>query len=212
MRLIIPYRPKLNSTELRYAIRSMCMYFTDLTGITLVGTPPDWYKGDHINVPDVKGRKEFSIYNKLRIAGNGETVLFANDDHFALKPFGADLPNYYMNTCGEYAGKSRVYRDMYMNCPSEWLNFDVHTPMVIDTSKLPEWTIDRPLKSLYGNMNKLQGTYYPDVKISGSPTYEECCDAIRYSDFFSTHDNTHHEGVLQLLQTLYPVASQYERD
>lgn len=101
------------------------------------------------------------------------------------------------------------YRVLYANCPHNWLNFDVHTPMVIDTRDFA-WPVDRPIKTAYANTHNLAGTRYRDVKIRKKPSYQAIMDEIKGSPFFSSDGNVQHEGLLQVLNELYPDASPFE--
>jgi hypothetical protein len=207
MRLIIPYTlDTLNGLELRYAIRSMVKHFKPLSGVVVVGDKPDWYIGEYIAYP-TQGAKEKNIYEKLmQVQG---TVLYSNDDYFALQDFDETLPNYYNGNCQRRPG-DRVYRELYSNCPSEWLNFDVHCPMIIDTTKYPEWVIDRPIKTFYGNWNKLEGSETTDCKIRGDADYGEVMERIKGREFFSTLMNYEREGIIKVFQELCPEKSYCE--
>lgn len=210
---VIPYRlPKHGSDELRFAIRSLVKHFRPLEDIIIVGHPPLWYTGKYIPMTDVPGRKEFSIYRKLMACGISAQVLYTNDDYYALEDFDETLPAYYWGTCGSKRPADRVYRRLYGNCPGEWLNFDIHTPMVIDTSRFTDWPIDRPIKTAYAYAAGLIGVALPDCKIRGNPEVEDIMEMIQDRPFFSTSDNAGRPGVSAVLNALYPEKSPYERD
>lgn len=209
MKAVIPYKLDLRGgLELRYAIRSLVKYFTPLSAIVLVGQRPSWYKGDFIPFDDIPGRKEFSIYSKLmQVQGK---VLYTNDDYYALKPFDENLPNY----CNGFMWQKRrpvdrTYRDLWACCPQHYVFYDIHTPMVIDTTKFT-WAVDMPIKTYYANQNNLQGTYLADCKISGAVSYDYIKNRIAGRPFFSTHDNAQNREMQRVLNELYPEKSQYE--
>lgn len=207
MNLVIPYKQQGEGVELRYAIRSIAKYFKDLTGCIVVGDKPEWYTGEHIPFGDEFGRKEFSIYQKLiQVQG---TVLYSNDDFFALKPFDSSLPFYYSGKVKSYSGTDKRYRDLYRACLPNWLNFDVHAPMIIDTTKF-EWICDRPIKTYYANQNGLPGTEIFDLKITGKYLYSQYRNMIKGRPFFSTKDNEDCPNMLRLWNELYPEKSPYE--
>lgn len=210
MKIFIPYKTtKDDGLECRYVIRSMVKHFKDLSGCVIAGDKPTWYKnGLFLPASNIEDRKEYTIYRKLRLVN--EPVLHLNDDFFALQDFDATLPNYYFGTCGEKNPTDKVYKELYWNCPPHWLNFDVHCPMVIDPYKFTEWFIDRPLKTYYGNLNKLQGVEMADCKIRGTAYYYgEIKMMIQGRKFFSTTDNLKAD-LLKVVQDLYPEPSIYE--
>lgn len=208
MKVVIPYRyDKDHGNELKYAIRSLVKHFKPLSEIVVVGDCPDWYAGAHIYLPDTDKRKEYSIYSKLiQVKG---VVCYSNDDYFALQPFDIDLPNYYRCQCRNVRPADKTYRELYHNCPGEWLDFDVHTPMIIDTTKF-NWDIDRPIKTYYANQNKLKGKYLADCKVRGTKTYEEIKYDIANRPFFSIDGNSKLGGMPRILNELYPDKSKYE--
>jgi hypothetical protein len=208
---------KNNGQELKYAIRSMVKYFTDMTGLVIVGDKPIWYTGDHIYMKDLIGRVDFNMYRKLIEGAKGETVLYTQDDVFALESFDKNIPNYYWQTCGERAilASSGRHRVQYRNCPKEWLNFDIHAPMVIDTSKLT-WQgqfmhSDRPIKTNYGGQNNLPGQLLPDLKFGNNHTYEQIKQIIEGKKFFSTSPFCMNGDMSKVLQELFPIKSIYEK-
>lgn len=221
MRLVIPYRLSGDGTELRYAIRSIQKHFKYLSGVLLIGDKPEWYTGDHIPCADIKGNKEGSMMFKVLQAPD-EAFLYSNDDFFALQDFSFNLPNYYDTTCADMAERHPIasYRERYHNCPGNWLNFDIHTPMFMNRVRFKQayYAMDgqRPIKTNYGNHSgfyseKLPGTYLCDQKISGKYNVAEIEDMIKDRPFFSTHDNCLNDAMLLILQELYPHASPYEK-
>lgn len=208
MTAVIPYRhEKDHGNELKYAIRSLVKYFIPLSKIIVVGDAPDWYNGDYIPFADIPGRKEYSIYSKLMQA-QGE-VLYTNDDYFALSPFDQSLPYYYDEKCGNKRPTDKTYKDLYRSCLPTWLNFDIHCPMIIDTTKF-YWDIDRPIKTYYGNQNNLTGTYLVDCKLRGELPYSEIKNRIKGRPFFSTHENSKIGAMPKVLNELFPEKSKYE--
>lgn len=217
LRLVIPYRLSGDGVELRYAIRSMQKHFTALSGVLLIGDRPEWFTGEHIPCADIKGQKERSIQNKV-LQCPDEIFLYSNDDFFALQPFDLTLPNYYDTTCNDMASRHPIhsYRDMYGNCPGSWLNFDIHTPIIINRAKFKQsyYSMDgqTPIKTTYGNYGqKLPGTYLHDFKITGRHSEGEINELIKYRPFFSTHDSSINVAFIASLNYLYPNASDYEK-
>ena len=193
----------------------MVKYFKDMDGLILVGDRPAWFKGFHLQHSDIDKRKEYSVYKKLLTAKQyiyPETkLLLCHDDIFALQPFDSFLPNYYRGTCKEAIQwtKERRFKDMLLSCPPDWLHFEVHAPMVIDTSLIEDEDSDFLLKTTYANRNHLPGIDIADCKLRGELNTTEIRQRIKGRPFFSTQDNM--EGyVLKVANQLYPEKSKFE--
>lgn len=198
--------------ELRYSIRSMVKYFTALTDILLVGDKPDWYKGDHIPCEDIKDKPGLSIAKKIIASGINDDFLWCADDHFALKPFGADLPNYYTKP-GKQVDAS--IRKMLSRCPQNWLNYIVHCPMIINGAKFREAMVETngkeyPIKTFYANWFSLQGTYLDDLKFRGIDKYSDIKKRIEGRPFFATSESAMGVDMIKVMEELYPEASNHE--
>lgn len=201
--------------ELRYAIRSMIKHFKDFSGVVLIGVKPTWYKGEFIEfIQEGPKRKEYWIIQKtLKMFGR---FLYSNDDFFATKDFDSNLPHYYDNTCRKMAiiKTDHYYKLMYKNCPDGWLNYEIHCPMVFNSLLLKgylpkDWqTVDRPMKSIYGNNSPYKNEYLQDCKIRGVKRYEDLKGLFKHP-FPSTCDNVGPD-LLRLLNELYPNKSIFE--
>jgi hypothetical protein len=213
------YHDNNNHIELRYALRSMVKHFKSFTDVLLIGTKPEWYTGKVLEVEQVETkhkRKEYQVI--LKMLNVGGYCLYSNDDFFALEDFDLTLPQYYDGTCRKAAIKyhDQYYKNMHQACPEGWLNFEVHCPMVMNTTilerELPEdWhTVDRPMKSIYANKYAINPQPLPDCKLRGNMSYENAKAIIKSKPFFSTCDNANYPGIANLLQELYPLSSIYE--
>lgn len=214
MRLVIPYRLAREGIELRYAIRSIYKYFPILSGVLLVGDRPTWYRGDHIPLADLKGQKERSMQLKV-LQCEDAIFLYSNDDYYALAPFGADLPDYYDTTCRDMAERHTIasYKEMYNNCPPDWHNLDVHTPMIMSRPQFivtyqAMGDVQTPIKTTYGR--GLGSERIADCKIRGAHDLAELDYNTRDRPFFSTHDSAIDNNLIAFLDNLYPDASPYE--
>lgn len=221
MRLVIPYRlPQDGGIELRYAIRSMVKHFKPLSGVLLIGDKPEWFTGDHISYADLKGEKERSMQLKV-LQCPDEVFMYSNDDYFAAEDFTIDLPNYYDTDCRDMAASHPIdsYRKMYNNCLPGWLNYDVHTPMLMvrGSFKVSYHRMDEqtPIKTTYGNNATVWDPtkkYLADCKIKGEHNTFEIVYATKDRPFFSTHDSAVNADMITFLENLYPNASPYERN
>jgi len=184
-----------------------------LSGVLLIGDKPEWYCGDHIPLADLIGNKERSMQLKV-LQCPDPVFLYSNDDYYAAEDFDYQLPHYYDTTCRDLATRHPMkgYRAMYNNCLSDWLNFDVHTPMIMERERF-KTTFESmdgqtPIKTTYGQ--GLTGYYLTDVKIRGIHTRAEIEYKTRGRPFFSTHDSAVNQDLVSFLQNLYPYASPCE--
>lgn len=191
----------------------MQKHFKSMTDVVLMTTtPPDWYIGKYIPFTDVPDKPATSILRKMLGAGV-EDFLWCADDHFAVRDFDIDLPNYY-NKHRHRVGVS--LRGMLSNCLPDWLNYVVHAPMIINRTKLQqavEWAGDReyPIKTLYANYNKLPGVPMTDCKFRDRNSYTHIKAMIKRQPFFSTHENAILPDMFRVLNELYPLPSLYEK-
>lgn len=218
MIVVIPYTDcKHNGTELLYAIRSMVKHFRAMTGLILVGDLPRWYKGDYLPYRDVPLRREYSMYLKAMAGANAadEKFLYTTDDHFALSDFDKTLPNYYNTTCADKAlnSTSGRFKKLYANCPREWLNYDVHVPIVMSKFNWSSHRLetDTPIKSTYANMAEVTGTQARDCKFFNNHTYDQIKAIIATKQFFSTSPFSQNKDMIRVFDELYPEKSKYEK-
>lgn len=143
-----------------------------------------------------------------------KVFLYSNDDYYALEDFDYQLPHYYDTTCRDLALRhpQRSYREMYNNCLPDWLNFDVHTPMIMEKQRFKE-TFEAmdgqtPIKTTYGQ--GLPGWYLADMKIAGEHNKELLDYKTRDRPFFSTHDSAVNADLIEFLNNLYPDKSPVE--
>lgn len=217
MRLVIPYRLAGEGTELLYAIRSMVKHFKPLSGVLLIGDRPEWYQGDHLPAADLKGEKEKSMQRKIALCPD-PVFLYSNDDYFALRDFDETLPNYCGAKCYEMAARHDIgsYRQMYQNCPPGWLNYDVHTPMIMRKVQfrynLAKMTDQTPIKTTYmGGWLQGRTQWLYDMKIKEKYSLSELHFMIKDRPFFSTHEAALNDDLLALFRELYPEKSPYEK-
>lgn len=217
---LIPYKRQNNGIELKYAIRSLIKFFSDIDDIVLIGDKPTWYRGQHIKHANATGssRKEWNLVAKVRAHAPSGPFLYSNDDFFLNHPYSSNtLPAYYSHTCRHMAVQARdvTYRRMYSNCLPTWLNYDVHAPSIINGDLFRKLKPDGTLPIRTGYFNRIDHSLfvkeeYPDNKIRGHHTYQELTDIITHRPFFSTHDTAVNDDLITLLNEMYPDATRFE--
>lgn len=235
MDVVVPYKES-GYDELRYALRSLEMYFNDVGNVFIVGDLPAWVNPRqviHVKLGDEPGihNKERNIMRKvLHVCSNptlSEEFLFMNDDHFLLQPL--DYPPYYYESNLKYKLDTRASHDHYYHSllstftalkrnrkPTRY--FDIHTPIVynkydfIDVMTFYNWDIayGYVIKSLYCNTLKIPGEYMKDLKINSRLKCPDLEAMVKGRQFFSVGEQAVNVDMGIFLQYLYRTKSKYE--
>lgn len=167
--------------ELRYSIRSVMHYFPDAE-IIIVGSPPDWYNGKTLYVPQNKD-KYFNASKNLHTICHSEEIpeefVFMNDDFFIVEKI-RNIPLYHggsflkkvekYKTIAPRGSYTRRLVDTFKTLRrlgiSDPLDYDLHVPMVVEKSKLKRAIqFDVLWRSVYGNVYNSGGIEISDVKV-----------------------------------------------
>lgn len=233
--IVIPYKDDiLSGTELLFALRSIDRYLTGWTNVVIIGTPPDWYKGESVQAPDYRYRKQFSIYSKLLIACELNNVtdnfIMWNDDHYLLRPLDvSEFKNWYDGYLKETINKNHGirYRETIANTLQlipDAFNYDIHTPCIYNKRLFKFLFSDRTdevcIKSFYFdyarniamNINGYVCDYeMKDLKINQLTSEDAIYRLILERYFFSTSTNGMKKPMIKAMNELYPNPSRYER-
>lgn len=225
-----------NDTELKFALRSLEMHYSDLGNVYLVGEKPSWIKPKsiiHLIAIDYPGLeyKEANIMRKVYVACGQSSLsqkfIFLNDDHFLMDAI-PPLPFYYEYTLS-YTLDKRTAHDSYYNSIANTLfeleqrrkptrNFDIHAPIIYDKDLFREvmsrydWSIHYGylIKSLYCNTLGIKGTQYPDMKIIARLKCHELEALTKGRKFFSIGSGVGGSEMGTFLAYLYREKSRYE--
>jgi hypothetical protein len=224
-------RSTVNNLELRYCLRSIEKHLSGVDEIFIIGYCPDWVQ-NVIHIPaDEDPRNRFrdrNIMNKMVMACKDERVsdnfLMVHDDHFLLADYEAGaFPYYHMGPMNEGFGQ---YGDTKQNTKSllhfqpEFNNYDCHCPIVFNKQlfmrsvALADWSkwYGYCMKTLYCVMNGIEGEYMEDIKIRMPLKADMINDLLAGRSWFSIGDRCWTDGGMkEVLQTLYPTPSKYER-
>jgi hypothetical protein len=226
MTIVIPYKDDiLSGVELKFALRSIDQHLTGFTNLVIIGTPPDWYKGEYINAPNHNSRKQYSIYTKLLTACEfgavSEDFIMWNDDHFLLKDIMTlqimDWHDGYLkDTLSRNHGVR--YKEAIANTLQilpDGLNYDIHTPCIYNKTAFKNLfekkTDEICIKSCYLNRYAKFSCNMTDHKINQLLSKEAIKELIKDRLFFSTSTNGMKKPMIELLNELYPKPSQWER-
>jgi hypothetical protein len=224
MNIIIPLsnsKPRHNDLELKFCLRSI----PEHDRIFIIGRDPKLPNVIHIPFEDKPGieNKSQNIYNKIMYAFTFlNEFYFHSDDHFILNGF--NYEHYYDGKLEDklVPSTSESYKVTIQNTinylkernlPTKF--FNVHCPVHYEKSKFPILENYPPhgycIKSLYCNVNKIQGVYYPDLKIKSFMGEQRLRQLLWSRKFFSSQDEYVNRTFFSVLASLYPLASQYEQ-
>jgi hypothetical protein len=232
--VVIPLndRSTVRNLELRYCLRSIEQHLSGVGNVFIVGHKPDWVTGC-IHIPaedDPRNRfRDRNIMNKMLLACKDERVsddfLMVHDDHFLLSDYDAGAFPYYH--CGHMVPGEGQYGETKRNTIGLFChdvydrinNYDTHCPVLFNkerfekAAKTVSWSVwyGYCLKTLYCVTNGIQGEYMEDIKIRMPLERAGVEGLIAGRKWFSIGDRCFSVGMKEVLQTLYPNKSKYER-
>lgn len=168
---------RTNYYELRMTLRSIEKNLTGYRNIIIIGERPTWVTNiTHIPLPDIAGKKCFSIFRKMMTAAKSDVsdkFISWSDDTYLLEPIHTTgIKDWYDNTLHHWAHKNinTLYRQIVK---ATWqlfpdgLFYNVHTPCVYHKERFQElnkynWsTTGYLIKSTYFN----SGLAYPEQMV-----------------------------------------------
>lgn len=221
-----------DNPELRYSLRTIYKN-TNVNSVWVVGGKPDWYKGNHIPVPQTGGKYE-NAQNNLRAIMRSSRIkdkfILMNDDFYIINPIDS-IPVYHGGSLEEKAQNFKNFKFsskhaqmleqtvdlLKRNGVPHPLDYSLHVPMTIHKS-LFEFSLSMggAIRSVYGNMNRIGGTLLPvdDVKVHQKHIhFPESYDFKKHMDhipFLSSWDKTFPLCYRAVLKE-YSEASPWER-
>jgi len=221
---------KNNYKELNYAIRSLQLNLNCIGDIFIVGKKTSSLNGfKWIRCHDDTSSKfkERNIYRKILAACNhpdvSEDFIFTNDDIYLRNSFDVDnLPFYHkgdlLNTMsknrGDYRKSLNHTRKYLLSNDKSTLDFDTHFPIVYNKKKFFDTFVCKSLnwdipfgyviKSIYCNMNGIEGEFGGDCKVQEKLTYEQIKAKVNGRSFFSTSDGSINDDMIRFLEEQYP--------
>jgi hypothetical protein len=232
MDVVIPYRHSAhNGLELRYTLRGIEKFFPELENIFIIGDRPDFVQNIiHIPANDSPHRfhKQRNIFFALMAACEDKRVsdsfIWFSDDEFLLQPY--QVSYNYCATLEESINKFTIHQtyrntlvNTYHKLGGTGLDYG-HGGMVFDKEKLVRavgglpWNIawGYAIKSIYCGYNGITGEQYPDLKIKLALPYKSIGTMIKDRPYFSIDDRALNEDMKLMLNSLFPIKSQYEND
>lgn len=229
--IIIPYVHS-EANELRFALRSIEMFYPAESRVILVGDLPEWYHGGYIPHTRNDLTKQLNVRNKILAAIpklSDKVFILWYDDVYQLR-YGwpklthcGTLADACKKNLGEWF-KKNVENTMLIY--PDGFYFGNHQPISIISDDFIEsmkvdWKKDYLVKSLYGNFHCKKYKKNDELleRITGEKTNEYLPDCkfrqgnirefIKDKQFFST--DTVSMNTLNLLNELFPTPSKYEK-
>jgi hypothetical protein len=221
-------RSTQRNLELRYCLRSIDKHLSGVGNVFIIGYMPDWVTGC-IHIPtddDPRNRfRDRNIMSKMMIACKDERVsgdfLMVHDDHFLVTDYEAGaFPHYHCGDLVPGVGQYAHTKENTLSLLSNSNNYDTHCPILFNKEKfmrsvaLADWSkwYGYCMKTMYCVMNGIEGEYMEDIKIRMPLKADEIRQAIAGRSWFSIGDRCWTEGGMKdVLQSLYPIPSKYER-
>lgn len=221
-----------DNIDLRYSLRSVELYLNDCDRVFIIGECPKWVQ----NVIHIPAKDRYSFYTNREAniihkcvqvfkTDCSENFIFMNDDYFLLKPFSSGDLNFWYKGKLKENGPLTTYKTAKYRT-ANWLeargytsfNYDVHCPSVFNRAVLKErlsrvdWKKNYYVfKSLIYNMGTAKGEEYIDLKLKKIVNKAELFKTLEERLFFSTSDAIMRDGFLQIMESLYPNKSKYEK-
>ena len=160
-----------NNQELKWSLRSLDKYVVDDIQPVIVGTVPEWFKGDAVECQDPTDRKAKNIEHKIEVAIDKKLVegrfQVSSDDHFWMRPVQLEkLPICWrQSVLPKWDGKGNNYdaglagtRELLLGCGYSAINTSCHINHWADSNDLPAvWQVTRRLNNAIAG-----GAWYSD--------------------------------------------------
>lgn len=216
MTVAIPLTVQIDYSELKYSLRSIEKYLQQPYEVVIIGNViPDWITNiTQISLPDVPGKKQFSIRRKILAALEyADEILFLNDDLYFLQP-ATEFHYYWHGMLKNYSETGTRQVEKQLQAQGRPVKHgDGHYALVYERDKFREasenFTEDCIIKSMYINYHNIEGVFAPDCKLLRKMKPEQIKDFIKDKPCFSTGIYSI-ESALPILQELFPLASKYE--
>lgn len=217
--------PRSRNKQLIYSLRSVEKYLRGYGRVFVIGIDPGLRDVTHIPAGDLEF-PAMNIKNKLVIACNtpeiSEDFLYMADDYYFLKEQSIqEHPTYSSGLLFDLARiQKTAYKEYVLHTArvlDGGVNYNVHAPMPYNKYKFLsavtqfEWEgLGYLVKSLYGNIHKVESTALADLKIGRDIPVEEMKAKLVGRPVFSTGKEWESKNISALLAELYPEKSKFE--
>lgn len=218
MQAVITVTPQVDHTELRYCLRSLEKYATDLEGVTVIGKDiPDWLTNvEWIKLPDLAAQKQVSIKRKIIAALHRyDKIFYCPDDIYLLKHcVTSEFPYLYD---GELVkrnkeGSAGRLKQRLIELGKGFLNFDCHYPLVYESDFIEIIRNFEPgciIKSAYCNYKGVKGVRIRDAKIVNPAAMWQIKKHCEGLPAFASGDNSL-KSIRPYFDELFPDISKFE--
>lgn len=231
--IVIPVaKSKIDYLDLKYALRSVDKFLSGYGDIFLIGEKPKWAKNIiHIPYSEIPSEihKERNILNKIKFACYADEItndfIFMNDDHFFISPKEGYSEFYYKKDLKDSLNNSSMYRhtmrhtyEYLLENGKKTFNYDTHCPIMYNKRKFLttfepiDFNIDfgYGIKSLYANLNDVDGVQMDDLKFVGKNTLEDVEKKCENRHIISCNETSLRSGLGDYLKKMFPKKSRFE--
>lgn len=215
MTIAYPLTVQSDYDELMFSLRSVEKYIKKPYQVVIIGDLlPDWITNVvHINLPDVKNKKQLSIRRKILAALTyADEVLMMNDDIYFLQPT-KTFPYYWSGMLKHYSeAGTRQLEKRLTELDKPVKHFDNHYPIIykqdfkIASEEFPEECI---IKGMYCNYHEIEGEFIADCKFNQVTSQIGLKRFMKNKKCFSSGIYTV-KPALAVLQELFPYKSHFE--
>lgn len=216
-----------DNIELRYALRAIQKHLSGYRNIYIIGEKPGWLQNAiHIPMRDLhfSENKCRNIYNKIMAACAlpqlSSDFLFFSDDHFLTADIEASQFPYHHKgpLTMEGRGKEDTYGFLLNNTLQLFPgtnNYNIHGPILYNKEKFMAMQIPwKPygfgIKTVYCNIYNIEGSYYPECKISQALKSNAIMEIIKDRMYFSISNRAFDGEIRKVFEMLYPEKSKWE--
>jgi hypothetical protein len=220
---------KNDNLEIRYCLRSIEKYLSDLENIFVIGACPDFLQNIiHIPATDIPDRKriQYNIFQKIKTACYDKRIsddfYCTSDDCFLLREYIRDYNHRGLlsENIGNYTSTQTYGRTLKNTLDLLPDGYDYgHGPIVYNKEKFFKSVCTAPwqvnfgysIKALYCNMNGLVDKYMLDCNIKSYTSYNEIGLKQLGRPYFAVNDAGLNEDMKKFLHDLFPDKSQFEK-
>lgn len=232
--IVIPLtKSKIDFLDLKYCLRGIEKFVKNYRNIVIIGEKPKWIKNViHIPFHEILSdvHKERNILDKFLISCKNSEIssnfIAYNDDYVNLREISIEkYPNFYKGELSDLLNCDNTYRhtirhtiEYLEKSDKKTFNYDTHCPIIYNKQKFlstfepVDFNIPfgYGIKSMYANINDIEGEFMPDMKFTGRNTKQEVAEICKERHIISCNETALRYGLGDYLKELFKTKSIFE--